>query len=67
MPVLGPNDTIPVPASLFQNEWMPGQSLEWIWVQAPLSPHLKKKRAEWTRLRNAIYVTYPYASGPAIS
>lgn len=61
MPVLGPNDTIPVPASLFQNEWVPGKSLEWVWVQAPLPPHLKKKRAEWTRLRNAVYVTYPYA------
>ncbi|HYF30112.1 MAG TPA: DUF4294 domain-containing protein [Chitinophagaceae bacterium] len=61
MPPLGPNDTIPVPANLFQNEWLPAKSLEWVWVQAPLPPHLKKKKAEWTRLRNAVYVTYPYA------
>jgi hypothetical protein len=61
MPVLGPNDTIPVPAMLHQNEWVPGQSMEWIWVQAPMPPHVKKKRAEWTRLRNAVYVTYPFA------
>jgi hypothetical protein len=61
MPVLGPNDTIPVPATLFQMEWMPTQNLDWIWVQAKLPPHLKKKKAEWTRLRNAVYVTYPYA------
>lgn len=61
LPALGPNDTIPVPAMILQNEWVPGQNLEWVWVQAPLPAHLKKKRAEWTRLRNAVYVTYPYA------
>jgi hypothetical protein len=31
------------------------------WVQVPYPKHLLKKRQEWTRLRNAIYVTYPYA------
>lgn len=61
MPVLGPNDTIPVPAKLVQNEWLPGQSMEWIWVQVPMPAHVKKKKAEWTRLRNAVYVTWPYA------
>src|SRR5215213_2076049 len=61
MPELGPNDTIPVPALLRQNEWLPGNNLEWIYVQAPMPAHLKKKKAEWTRLRNAVYVTYPYA------
>ena len=61
MPVLGPNDTIPVPAMVRNDEWLPGGNLEWIWVQAPMPAHVKKKRAEWTRLRNAVYVTYPYA------
>lgn len=61
MPLLGPNDTIPVPAMVHQAEWIPGGNLEWIWVQAPLPAHLKKKRAEWTRLRNAVYLTWPYA------
>lgn len=60
-PVLGPNDTIPVPALLHQREWIPGQQLEWIWVRAPYPKHLLRKKAEWTRLRNAVYVTYPYA------
>jgi hypothetical protein len=60
-PVLGPYDTIPVPAAIHQNEWVPLQNMEWIWVQAPMPAHLKKKKAEWTRLRNAVYVTYPYA------
>lgn len=30
-----------------------------IFANAP--KHLKKRIAEWTRLRNAVYVTYPYA------
>ena len=60
-PVLGPNDTIPVPAMLHQREWVPGEQLEWIWVRARYPKHLLRKKAEWTRLRNAVYVTYPYA------
>ncbi|HKH60712.1 MAG TPA: DUF4294 domain-containing protein [Flavitalea sp.] len=61
LPVLGPNDTIPVPAIIHQNQWIPGNNLEWFFVSAPYPKHLLRKRHEWTRLRNAIYVTYPYA------
>ena len=61
LPELGPNDTIPVPAAIYQMEYLPAQNLEWIWVQAKMPAHLRKKKAEWTRLRNAVYVTYPYA------
>ncbi len=60
-PVLGPYDTIPVPAIVHGGEWIPGQQLEWYWVRAPYPKHLLRKKAEWTRLRNAVYVTYPYA------
>jgi hypothetical protein len=61
LPQLGPNDTIPVPAMIHDHEYVPAQTLEWTWVQAPYPKHLLKRRQEWTRLRNAIYVTYPYA------
>jgi len=61
LPELGPNDTIPVPAIIHDNQYIPGGIMEWAWVQAPYPKHLLKKRQEWTRLRNAIYVTYPYA------
>ncbi len=61
MPALGPNDTIPVPAVFVDGEIIPGQDMGWQWVQAPYPKHLLKRREEWTRLRNAIYVTYPYA------
>lgn len=61
-PELGPNDTIPVPAQVYQGvEIIPSQTLEWAWVTARLPKHLAEKRKEWTRLRNAVYVTYPYA------
>ncbi|MFT3823611.1 MAG: DUF4294 domain-containing protein [Chitinophagaceae bacterium] len=61
MPALGPNDTIPVPAVYIDGEIIPGQDMGWQWVTAPYPKHLLKRREEWTRLRNAIYVTYPYA------
>ena len=57
----GPNDTIPVPAIIHENQWIPGNYLEWFNVSARYPKHLLRKRQEWTRLRNAIYVTYPYA------
>ena len=61
MPQLGPNDTIPVPAQVIDREYVPAKTLEWVWVQVPYPKHLLAKREAWTRLRNAIYVTYPYA------
>ena len=58
-PQLGPNDTIPVPAMVIDREYVPAQTLENTWVMAPYPKNLLKRRQEWTRLRNAIYVTYP--------
>jgi hypothetical protein len=60
-PVLGPNDTILVPAKIADGTLYPAGTLEWAWVSGRLSAEARKRRAEWTRLRNAIYVTYPYA------
>jgi hypothetical protein len=61
MPELGPYDTIPVPAKVHDGQIVPVGNLEWVWVSVPYPKHLLKKRQEWTRLRNAVYVTYPYA------
>lgn len=60
-PELGPNDTIMVSAMVKDNELVPSGYLGYCWVQAPYPKEKWKKRQEWTRLRNAIYVTYPYA------
>jgi hypothetical protein len=60
-PDLGPNDTIKVPARIIDREIVPGTTLPWVWISVPYPPELLKKRQERTRLRNAVYVTYPYA------
>lgn len=61
MPQLGPNDTIPVPAMILGQEWVPGGILPWYYIKGRMSPAAIRRRQEWTRLRNAVYVTYPYA------
>lgn len=57
----GPNDTIILPAIWYHHEIVSYKEMEMAWV-SNLSPEkLKKYIEEWTRLRNAVYVTYPYA------
>jgi len=58
---LGKNDTILVNTIIYQGDTIPAKTLEWVWVNGELSAAQKKKKAEWTRLRNAVYVTYPFA------
>jgi Domain of unknown function (DUF4294) len=57
----GPNDTIIVSAIWYQNELLPYKELEMAWVSNMPPDKLAKFIEEWTRLRNAVYVTYPYA------
>lgn len=60
-PVYGPYDTIIVPAKIYGGQLVPASSGEYVWVQAPMPPAMRRRYEEWTRLRNAVYVTYPYA------
>ncbi len=57
----GQRDTLLVGAIVWQGDTIPAKTLEWVWVDGKLSKAQSRKRAEWTRLRNAVYVTYPYA------
>lgn len=57
----GPNDTIRTVAIYYQDEWMPFKELEMVWVSNLSPKKLAKLMEEWNRLRNAVYVTYPYA------
>jgi len=57
----GPNDTILVPAVWFQGEIVNYKEMEMVWVGDLSGAKLAKYIEEWTRLRNAVYVTYPYA------
>jgi hypothetical protein len=57
----GPKDTIITGAIYYQREWMPYKELEMAWVSNMSEKKLAKYIEEWNRLRNAVYVTYPYA------
>ena len=57
----GPNDSIVVPAILYHGEIVNYKELEMAWVGNMSPDKLAKYIEEWTRLRNAVYVTYPYA------
>lgn len=57
----GPNDTIVVPAIWYKNEVVSYREEEMAWVSNLSPDQLKKHVAAWNRLRNAVYVTYPYA------
>lgn len=60
-PELGPNDTIVVAAKIDNGELVPAQSLTNWYVMGRMSKAMKERLERWTRLRNAVYVTYPYA------
>jgi hypothetical protein len=57
----GPNDTIFTPAIWYGREMLTYQEEPMIWVSNLSPKKLQKYIAEWTRLRNAVYVCYPYA------
>src|SRR5260370_37467040 len=57
----GPNDTLIVPAIIYEGESLPYKELEMVWVSNLPPDKLAKLIEEWNRLRNAVYVTYPYA------
>jgi len=60
--VSGPYDTIRVNACIEANgDTIPCSYLPPLYLYARLTGKWKKYYADWTRLRNAVYVTYPFA------
>lgn len=57
----GPNDTIVLPAVFYNNEIINYKEESMVWISKLPPDKLAKFIEEWTRLRNAVYVTYPYA------
>ena len=51
----GINDTIISSAVVYEGDTIEAKQLAGVYVWTP------RTKAEWTRLRNAVYVTYPYA------
>lgn len=62
MPPVGPNDTVSVYATLMPDgTWVPTSALPDVEVVAKMPKWLREQQKKWSRLRNAVYVTYPYA------
>lgn len=57
----GANDTIKVQAIYYDNEWIPYSEMQMVYVTNGSYDKLAKVLEEYNRLRNAVYVTYPYA------
>ena len=60
-PEYGKNDTVFVKAMVIDGELMGGKDLQELFIWGGDPKQAAKYWAEWTRLRNAVYVTYPYA------
>jgi hypothetical protein len=63
----GPNDTIIVSAIIYNGESMPFKELEMVYVSNLSTDKLAKYLEAYNRLRNAVYVTYPYARTAGIT
>jgi hypothetical protein len=57
----GPNDTLLVPYIVYDGDTMTYAQLDMVTVFGEMTPEQRKAKQKWTRLRNAVYVTYPYA------
>jgi hypothetical protein len=55
------NDTMKVYAFIVDGDTIPGGRMLDVNVRTRMLDKWRKYWAEWTRLRNAVYVTYPYA------
>ena len=55
------NDTLKVYAFVVDGDTIPGGRMLDALVFTKMHPKWRQYWAEWTRLRNAVYVTYPYA------
>ncbi len=57
----GVNDTIITQAVIYNGDTLEAKTLENIFLLSTLSEAQMSERAKYNRLRNAVYVTYPYA------
>jgi len=57
----GANDTIVHEAIVYNGDTMELKTIENIWLYAKMTEAQKQAAAKYNRLRNAVYVTYPYA------
>jgi len=61
----GKNDTLIVPAIYYDGQWMPYSEMDMVYISKLPPDQLAKVLEAYNRLRNAVYVTYPYAKSAA--
>ncbi len=57
----GPNDTLQVTAVIYEGDTISSTYLHNLYIYTHLTDAQREARAKYNRLRNAVYVTYPYA------
>lgn len=57
----GPNDTLYLPFIVYEGDTMIYREMDMVFVFGKMTEAQKDAHRKWTRLRNAVYVTYPYA------
>lgn len=57
----GINDTIITAAVIYNGDTLEAKELSTVFFYSTRHNSIAEKNAAWTRLRNAVYVTYPYA------
>ena len=62
----GANDTVLVPAMMVQGEWLGGRYLSDIFIWGGNPKDLAKYKEKWSRLKRAVYLTYPYARSAGV-
>src|ERR1700712_2965122 len=60
-PSYGPKDTLIVPSVFYDGAWIPYGEMEMVYIANVPPDKLAKLLEAYNRLRNAVYVTYPYA------
>ena len=55
-----------IPGMMIEGEWMGGRHMSEIFVWGGNPKDLAKYMEKWSRLRNAVYVTYPYARSAGV-
>lgn len=58
---MGINDTILTAAVVYNGDTIEAKTLDNVGIYGYMSVANMSAKAKWTRLRNAVYVTYPYA------
>ena len=59
--VKGINDTVTVSAIVYEGDTIEMKNLDFVYIYSKLSASQKATADKYNRLRNAVYVTYPYA------